>query len=521
METTTTRTTAAGAETQAIIGDDTVIFNPGLDMLGCAYNVLKYPYAQKKYAGTCVVAGIDAGASEQRIEIDSDDRLYYSFPTTIKARAANEFSAESEGGESLTTFSNSLAVRSGVDTDCGAFKGEVTVGLGLEESTSRYHRYLTIFDSKITAEAFFERKDLGAGLSLDPTFVKDLNDAQVSPSTFFERYGTHIISGIRIGGQIRFTSYAEENTYSQQETFELDAKAKYQSLSGSSSVKVSVDQASEGYEDKVKYGDSLLIYGGSGEGQAAVENASDYGAWLTTVARHPDFAEFRPTGLIPVWDLCDDPERSAALEATFRERDERVLVNQHLLPANGGDFYKASDYNSVELGSPDPNAEVQKFAATMSKERYWVGNTDTEVLVGFGATVNTDGKLVRILVAVRDLRTGKVRRVAVGSNSTDPNDYERWYQVPDGCVITGLGLRSKSDNVKNMVVYYQALALDDEANGYLDPQRKAYYAGDALSQYEISYTPPSKGNRTVVVGLLVRCGGNNFDKLLLKVAEIG
>jgi hypothetical protein len=525
-----TTTTAAG-ETQTVkpmvvIDGNTVIFDPGLDMLGRTYNVLEGGYARTADKGARIVEGITGHAESdpdrRLVEIDSDNRIFYSFPGTVWADDLNEFGATTAVGASLADYSDSLAVRAKVEEDYGAFSGEVKVALGLETSSSQKHAYATVFDGKVTAEASFTSRDLtsGSGLSLSGAFLEDLNDEALAPASFFSRWGTHLVSGIRIGGQIRYTCYATEDVYSSTGTLDAAARAGYQSLSGSTTVKVDASVTTSTYQKHVSGESSLLIYGGSAAGQAEVGSREGFTTWLTSVGSNPAFAEL--ASLIPLWELCDDAGRAAALEAAYEYSESLALTGAGILTANGGTEYAASDYTSIDLDADDPTAEIEKYGKTLTNYLCWLSENGEEVIVGFGSRVDGDNNLTRMLVAVRNVRTGAIRRISVGDGGTDTKDYEAWYQVPDGCVLTGIELRNDDKDAKNMKVYYQALAPSDAANGYLDPDRQQAIAGSAKSSYEISYTPPQYRNRTVVTGILVRHRRDKqrFERIVLQTAEL-
>jgi hypothetical protein len=523
---TTTTSAATGVQPMAIVDGITVIYDPGLDMLGRGYDLRTAGYARTADKGPRIVLGItghDTSEPTRRlVEIDSDNRIFYSFPSTVWADDLNEFGATTEVGASLEEYSDSLAFRAKVEQGYGAFSGEVEAALGLEVSASSKHAYASVLDGKMTAEASFTTAELasGSGLSLDASFEKDLYDDSLAPAAFFDRWGTHLVSGIRIGGQIRYTCFATEETFSSTATLDAAARAGYQGLSGSTTVKVDASVSTSTYQQYVSGESSLLIYGGSAAGQAAVGTGEGFTSWITSVASNPAFADFG--ALTPVWNLCSDPERAAALEETYEYVASLEATSPGLLTANGGSQYDPSDYASIDLDADDTGAEVRAFSAAVSNDLYWLSEDGQEVLVGFGARIDGDHKLTRMLVAALDLRTGDIRYVPVGDGGTNTKDYGGWTQVPDGCVITGIELRDDDGDNKNMKVYYQALAPSSSSTGYLDPARQEAVAGSGQSSYEIAYVPSKTGNRTVITGLLVGHAKNKrlYNRLLLQTAEL-
>lgn len=516
----TTSPTAQPVQPMAIVGGRTIVYDPGLDMLGRMYDVLNGPYAQVDAKKGRAVDGIHdhapADGNRRLVEVDSTGTLYYSFPSTVRASRQNEFQLTSADGTSLERYSDSLALRAKVSTGYGAFSGEIRTTLDLTSSSAEKYTYVTLFDSKVTAEAWFEQDDLesGGGLSLSDSFRRDLDDAGLAPATFFAKWGTHLISGIRIGGQIRYSAYRMESSSTGTTELGVAAKVRYQGLSGSTNASGSTSITSAQAEEYISGESRLLIYGGTTAAQGAVLSAQDFGGWLETVPENPAFTEFAT--LIPAWELCADAARARALEDAYKYRESLALGSAGITVGSGD----CAGLDASATGAA-ATAEIERYAATLSNERHWLSGDGTEMVVGFGANIDTDNRLNRILVAVRNVRTGSIRFEGVGGTS-DPRSYEGWFQAPDGCVITGIELRNDDNDSKNVKVYYQALAPSDAANGYLDPERRVGIAGSEKSSYEVSYVPPAYGNRKVVTGIMVRAKKNHaqYEKLVLQTAEL-
>jgi hypothetical protein len=518
----------AAVQPMAIVDGRTVVSDPGLDMLGCTYDVLKYPYSDVRYRGARVVNGITGSAgddaSRKLLEVDPVRGICYSFPSTITTAAQNELEVTSAHGASLTTYSNDLAFRAKVEGNYGAFSGEVKTSLQLHDSGSEAYTYLTLFDSRITADASFDRRDLGAGggLSLDPTFVAALDDPGYDAAKFLDRWGTHVVSGIRIGGQIRYTCYTTDRSSTSESSLDASGTVRYQGLSGSTTVKVSTAISMAQATGYISGESQLLIYGGSAASQAQVGSGEGYDAWIDSVAANPAFAEFLE--MIPVWELCSDPSRAAVLEATYKYRERLSLTPAAVQIASGGTEFSKDDYKGLDTSATGAAAAaaIQAYSASVSNDQCWVSENDEEVIVGFGGRIKGDHTLTRILVAVLNVRTGAIRRIAVGDGTTDPAEYEGWYQVPEGCVMTGIRLRNDDDDLRNARVFYQRIRASDAANGFLDRDREEAVVGSPKSSYEIEYVPPAAGNRRVLTGILLRARKNHpaVNALVLQVAEL-
>lgn len=509
--------------------ESTVIVPNGTELLGCLYNCLSSPYAEKKYVRERVVDGIDNATETSQLEIDQTNGLYYEFPSVLETRAYNSMEGETISSYSYSEYTESMGLRVGIEGEYGAFSGEVTTNLNISESSTDEYCYATILDSKPWAQAGFYKSDLesaDSGLSLDSTFKDKLNDANYAPTDLFDDYGTHIISGILIGGQVRYTTYASKSTYSSSEEFEVNAKAKYIGLTGSTNVDVDYSNVSDSYQEDVASGSTLLVYGGSEsthDNVGACDESADetlegnYSAWFEDVDTNPDFMEFTPDGLIPVWELCDDDDRRDAIEAAFKGFNvTNLYVDNKKCVYENGSSVDSSDYKDLDN-------DLKAWAEDQPVTQYWVAYKDYQVITGFAITVSSKtNHIARIMVRVLNLQTGESTYEFDGNGTAD-SSYEAKLvdEVPEGSVVTGIGLREKNGNVTNISLLIQEIDLENPGNGYLSDNSEKIYDGGALSEYEVQYFPDDPNNM-VVTGIAATCssGANGFVRLALEVGEL-
>lgn len=486
------------------------------NLLGCLYNVLTQPYAEKSsITQNCVVSGIKDAKSTQTVTIDSTNNIAYVFPSSLSVIAANEVQASTFLGESVDEISTSLSVRAGISGSYGEFSASVTSMFNTSTYEYNSYYYCVLFDAKTVCYASFTQDQIGNALTLSSAFSKDLNGDTYTPENFFNTYGTHIISGIRIGGEVRFSCYADKSIYETQESFSVDAKAKYSSLSASTTVTVDTTQISSSYSENIQYSSSLLVYGGSAAGQAEVKPNGDFSVWLESVIGNPEFMEFSENnGLIPVWNLCTNAARKTALQNYFENYYATTL-------AVDISTEKLTSADATKLNS-DASTALNAYAKNYGYAKVWQTTKDTQVITGFGARIDDNTHLTRMLIATVDLATGETEYHATGDGTTDTEDYEMYYAVPNGYAMTGLGLREHDNNLSNMVVYCQAIDQNASSSGYLDPDRQTAWKGGALSSYEASYIPDEYGNKYVITGIMVDCSSKQggFDQLVLKIAKL-
>lgn len=496
----------------------------GVDRLGCVYNVLTSGYADKDDIGPCVITGLTDAAGTQTIVVDTENNIGYEVPANIKAVAFDQVKATYETGSSVSEMSESLCERVGISASYGGFSASLTEEDDYTATSTISTWYASFFDGKCTMEANFEQSDIDDGtLGLESDFASDLEDTNLDPIAFFERYGTHVICGVRIGGQLHYTCSGQDDVYTTEDDFMADANAKYKSVSGSASVDASYSDDTSTYDEDISTTTNLVIYGGSSAGQAAIGPNGSYDTWIESIVLNPEFMEFRDNGLLPVWELCSNATRAEALKTAYQTYFAYNLTTSGntLVPGANGSKYNANWYSGLN-DTGDCETDLANFAASYKHGEYWSSSRASLVVVGFGATVNNNKHIARALVKTLDLATGDYAYHALGDGSEDTSGYEKWYEVPDGCVITGIGLREHKDNLTNMVVYYQTINPDSADTGYLNIERQTHWEGGALSQYEAAYVPDEYNNLKVVSGIFVNCssGDGGFDRLVLKLGTL-
>lgn len=505
------------------MSDSKTITPNGIDVLGKLYNCMTSPYARKDYVGQTVVSGISDATDFKTELIDQESGLSYQVPSMLEIMGNMTKDCVCESASSYTEFTERLGKRVGITGEYGAFSGEVSVNLSISETTIDENCYTTVIDSRRMADVSFYESQLddgSSGLTVDENFLEDLNNADLAPADFFKSWGTHIICGVKIGGQVRYTTFSSTSVYESASDFEVDAEVKYLGMSGSVNVEASSSHSTEFIDENVESGSNLLVYGGGEEELTAVGdgNSDTFSNWQNSVDENPEFMEFLPDGLIPVWNLCDDDDRKDALEATFLGYFVTTLYvdNKTCVYANGG--YGLNTDDASDLGD-----DLEAWVETKSVTEYVVPSNEYQVMTGFGVTVSTSDFHVKALKGEYfNLKTGETTYKYDGGGS-DSFTFEVDASVPVGSVMTGIGLRESNGDAKNMKIAYQEIDMSSPSNGYLsddyddvlDPKNSA------LDEYEIQYFPEIPRNQ-VITGIAVASSSlkKAFVRLALEVGEL-
>lgn len=128
---------------------------------------------------------------------------------------------------------------------------------------------------------------------------------------FFERYGTHVVRRVWVGGQADLVFSVTKSSGVAQDQIRMALTATYGgSASAESATSREALLSNSSCTVLGKGGDELALAAMSSLDEAA------YNAWLETVKANPQVIDLEAQG---VWTLIDDAEQAAALQAAYHE----------------------------------------------------------------------------------------------------------------------------------------------------------------------------------------------------------
>lgn len=214
-----------------------------------------------------------------------------------------------------------IAVEIGVSGSYDGFSGSIDAKYNYSDQVIQKLHFIKI-TFLITGDRISIRDGReGLKKSLTPTFSEVLKAA--SPDDLFDEYGTHIAVAIKTGGKAEYFCRSSDTTTMSSADFELAATAKYEALGGSieGTGKVDVSQASE--QKDVIGNESILTLGGAADLAARISPTGGWAEWAKSCKESPAFLGF--DGLVPVWELTDDPTRQTQLRDAYRRRAAKAL----------------------------------------------------------------------------------------------------------------------------------------------------------------------------------------------------
>lgn len=539
----------------------------GMDTLFHGYNVLtsEYPILLNAASpGNPLIQPKDPD-NTQTVTYNGTD---YELPAGVGFQApVLGILADARSGSSESSYTSQLAASVGVSGSYGMFTGSFEASYGSSVSVDSSYYYTTCIE---TGEAYtlgFDEGDVDLDNSnpklnfevsevLSNAFANIVPDNDGSAAQdFFNTYGTHIISGMIMGGQTNYSMYGSQEDFDSESDFSSSAEAQYCTVSGSAAFDYETSTSTKNVESQ----SSLNILGGDTNAASALRAAVDtddapdaYTAWFNSIPGNEAWYGLTETGgLSLISDFCTIPETKTYLENVY---DQLTGVNIVTSSQNVNDQSVMEWSDSPGATSGDYLVNV-KDQTTSGSTKTWSVNSN-ELLVGFGGKIDSDKHLAKMVVVT--LNTENQEYNAYYFGGSDSTDWEAFCMAPKGSVITGLGMTMKDKSFANLVMFTQGLNLCAQDGNFLDDTVKVFaasqsdsqnidfenlpfgtiYAAEAggngtdISYYNRSATPdfpPQDGNQNAITGLSIHSTKNgtpnngfdfvttNFSSLNLEV----
>ncbi len=374
-------------------------------------------------------------------------------------------------GRATEDYQFNLAVRAGVQGKYGLFSGSASAGYGTTQTSTDERWYSETFDSHSyytlgisPLDVSVDTTDVGqsptpfcVSRSLQAAFDQLAIDTNGKGAIdFFHQFGTHVVTGIDLGGQVRYAAFGSQSDFSSQDEFNANAEGKYDSLAGSATFTAEASSATTKKESKVTSESSVVAIGGESQARSAVgqgandaANAAAYTTSANSVPGNYAWIDYTRSGgsLTEIWRFSNDDDKRNYLQSVFDQ-------------LHGGLFETANA--AWELANQGTNQSKQA-EADLKTALTWNPNNDKEVLVGWGGRINDNNHISRMVIISYNLQTDEFSVEVVGSGS-DSSSWESFFLAPQGSVITGLGMAEGGNNVKYLNVWTQKLKLADQSD---------------------------------------------------------
>ena len=290
---------------------DTVL--PGVEAIGAGYD----PFLLYASADSITVQLFDwYTAPSKSVTIDGN---VYQVPSVVDVQSRNTYNYTDASGDSINTYQSSLATTVSISGDYNYFSGSLSTEYSTQSLTqsenafTRVQQSITLWSLRLPTGA-----DLRSLLRQDfRDYLDSLPQTEAAVADLFDRYGSHFLTGIVMGGRAVQSSATNKLQVDRSYSLDETAKASYKSLTG----QLNAEEEAK-YKESVSsfdfYSESSQSVIGGTEAASAFDGKAGFDAWKASVALAPDFVDFVPTiPMAEIWRLCATEEQASYLENYF------------------------------------------------------------------------------------------------------------------------------------------------------------------------------------------------------------
>jgi len=216
-------------------------------------------------------------------------------------------------GENKTEFYDEFFAKASVSGVYDGFSGEITSNFTKAALKTRAHSFATAN----IAQTYYRLTVLDSA-RLKEDVLKELMNME--PVALFDKYGTHYLKSIYIGGRISFSSFVDRSKVTENFNIEAAVNASYAevvkgSASGGSVAKSDIEQVTRHKKILVKGGNPALA---SNIQDGVGEPSKNYNDWSTSVPQFMSISDIADNGMVPIYELVEDEQRRADLEKAWK-----------------------------------------------------------------------------------------------------------------------------------------------------------------------------------------------------------
>ncbi len=252
---------------------------------------------------------------------------HYSVYSTVSGFSIEEFKAKLAVSSSISagaSLSASVKISELEASESSSLSGGYIGAFEQTSSETHTQYFLEIMAENQNYWLMLQTQESRYKEILSEEFKKDLYDPTVTPAQLFDKYGTHLLTSVAMGGNINmfYTLYSTQEGVTNEQYFEIATKlqssasvsmqAGNEGISAGNSYEILTSNSAAIEEMKNNYGvnikEDILISGGKGDfGITTVESLlGNYAAWQKSLDAYPVVVGLKDSNsLYPIWNLID------------------------------------------------------------------------------------------------------------------------------------------------------------------------------------------------------------------------
>ena len=304
---------------------------------------------------------------------------HYSNLYTIEAKTMEKFINEMSVSTSVSVGSSVSASGKIEGADLG---GSVALSAGISNTFKHTHEgtykqhFLEIIAENQNYTLMLQTQESRYKEILSEEFKKDLYDPAISPARLFEKYGTHLLTSVTMGGNISmyYTMYSLDESTKDEHFNEISTSLKQSAdivysginIGGSSenSFENTFNYLSIAQKHNIQVEKLITTAGGSGDFGITTEASlfKNYADWQKSLDSYPVVIGIKDSNsLYPIWDLIDPSLDSNTYTWTDKNGDLRTgtrVTQLYSYFQDHGAISLENLYNSYDIQPPVAPTEI-------------------------------------------------------------------------------------------------------------------------------------------------------------------
>jgi hypothetical protein len=291
---------------------------PGVEAIGAGYDIFGY-YASAK---SIRVQIFDWRKSNLKSVSFMPD---YFVPEIVDVQQQDAYQYDNSFGNDVSSFQQDFSSKVSISGSYNLFSASISNEFTshslrvAENEFSRIQQNMTKWSLALHLDYDSLRGLLHGYVNDAINSVRDDNDCK----EVFQKYGTHFLSGIIMGGKATFSSATNKVRVEKSFSNETIAKAAYESATGQLS-----SEAKAKYEESIKSfqmnsdTDKNVVGGDSSLAMHVFSGSKEYlEKWAASVADSPDFVDYMPNNaLTGIWELCLNSTSKYKLKSYYERK---------------------------------------------------------------------------------------------------------------------------------------------------------------------------------------------------------
>lgn len=280
----------------------------GADVLGWGYDV----FGGFADPGSCRQPVLDL--PEAYRDVTTIDGKRYRLHSDVSYLSMGQGAVRVLAGMTLDEYRSSLRTEVNLGIQAGLFGGQIETIFSHETLTQQEYAFSHVRDLFKYYKLSLQPPVQKLATYLDPDV---LNDAKrLAPEAFFNRYGTHVVVELVMGGSCLYASSTLAAAFTDVQSLAIGAKASYLGVSGQASAATTTErQRFDRYSET-----NVFVAGGDPKFAHDIATTGNYQRWLDSLSSETvQFVDFTPQSLIPIWDLLNPvlPNEASRLAAAW------------------------------------------------------------------------------------------------------------------------------------------------------------------------------------------------------------